>query len=424
MSAPLTLLLDAALRACALGMAVALLLKLARLRDARAEILIWTAVLLAALAMPLLRAGPPGWLAVPMPHVGFVHVTSGTDFATASGPVITLLGKGQSVALVSSSAPFFQPRWLLDYGARLLGPLYALAVLIQLARLATGLLLTMRLYRTAMPIAEGWAAGRAIRASAAVAGPISFGRCILLPADYAGWSRNKLLAVLAHEESHVGRGDFFIQLLANLYRAAFWFSPFAWWLQARLCALAEAASDEAAIQCLEDRATYAEILVEVSRCAHGLPIQIAMAKGPDIHWRVERILGESRERRLGLTARLAAVSAILPAALIVAGAHAAVPPARTRLPMFTPLTVNEHVAAAPVQDRVAAAQPVKAAPARRARPIRAVTEPDVTYNPRALLDEPSVAVIPAIVSDARRHKNNNNEHAAFVLVGSIYVSGN
>jgi len=276
-------------------------------------------------------------------------------------------------------------------------------VMIQLTRLATGLLLTARLYRTATPIAAHWAAGRAIRASAAITGPMTLGRCILLPADYAHWPRNKLLAVLAHEESHVGRGDFFIQLLANLYRTIFWFSPFAWWLQARLCALAEAASDEAAIRCLNDRASYAEILMEVSQHAHrlpiqGLPIQVAMAKGPDIHWRVERILGEGRERRLSVTARLAAVGAILPAALIVAGAHAAVSPAASRLPLYIPAAVHGPVANAPRDSIPAPLQrPAKALAAHRAKTTHAAHDDDVTYNPRALLETQAVAIFPAVL---------------------------
>jgi hypothetical protein len=227
---------------------------------------------------------------------------------------------------------------------------------------------------------------------------MTLGRCILLPADYALWPRNKLLAVLAHEDSHVGRGDFFIQLLANLYRAVFWFSPFAWWLQARLCSLAEAASDEAAIRCLDDRTGYAEILVEVSRRAHGLPIQVAMAKGPDIHWRVERILNEDRERRLSVTARRAAVGAILPAALIVAGAHAAVSPAASRLPLYIPAAVHGPVANAPRDSiPVPLPRPAKAVAAHRAKTTRAAQEDDVTYNPRALLETQAVAIFPAVL---------------------------
>lgn len=407
MSAPLALLLDAALRASALGIMVAMLLKLARLRDVRAEILIWTAVLLAALAMPLLRMELPAWLAIPLPHMAFATAATPPGSAAAPGHVLMLLGSGHGMALVpANSQSLTVPEGLLSHGAQLLWLFYLLAAAIQLARLTIGLYLTARLYRAAEPVAASWAAGRAIRASASVAGPISFGRCILLPVDYTDWPRNKLLAVLAHEESHVRRGDFFILLLAALYRAAFWFSPFAWWLQARLSALAEAASDEAAIQCLNDRATYAEILVEVSRRAHGLPIQVAMAKSANIHWRIDRILGENRERRLGARVRLAAAAAILPAALIIAGAQAA-GPSTPALPRLVVRTAQSTISIRPA---ISLPKPAIAAPAtRHARSVHRVVRPariemvaagadaDVTYNPRALLENQAVAIFPAIL---------------------------
>ncbi|HET7085756.1 MAG TPA: M56 family metallopeptidase [Rhizomicrobium sp.] len=407
MTASLSLLLDAALRASVLGLAVALLLKLARLHDARAEIPIWTAVLLAAMAMPLLCTALPSRLAVPLPHIALGHAAAASNPAALSGPILVLQGQGSGMALIPAAAASSSAwDWLLHHGLELAGPIYGLVLSIQLMRLAVGLLLTMRLYRAAMPIAAPWAAGRAIRASAAVAGPFSFGHGILLPADYADWPHKKLLAVLAHEQSHIGRGDFFIQLLANLHRAIFWFSPFAWWLQARLCALAEAASDEEAVRCLSDRATYAEILVEISRCAHGLPVQVAMAKGPAIHWRIDRILSEKTGRRLGLAARLGAVGAIVPAALIVAAAHTAVPrtPALPRLVRAAQSTIPIRPAIPVAKPAVAAQSPRHARPVHRvarqahSEPVAAIgADAEVTYNPRALLDNQAVAILPAVL---------------------------
>jgi beta-lactamase regulating signal transducer with metallopeptidase domain len=420
MSLPLPLLLDSALRSAVLGLLVWALLSLARLRDVRAEILIWTAVLLGALAMPLLRLEVPAGLALPLPHFAFHPGAVATPIATAPHSLPLLAGKSVMLAMVSGAASLPAIS-----GTQALRGLYVLIAVFQLARLMTGLILTARLYRTSLLIHEPWAQGRAIRASAAVRGPISFGRCILLPADYAAWSRTKLDAVLAHEESHIGRGDFFIQLLAALYRAVFWFSPFAWWLQARLCALAEAASDEAAIQRLNDRATYAEILVDVSRHANRLAIPVAMAKGPDIRWRVDRILGAERERRLGAAARLAAVVAILPVTLALAGAHAAIPPASRNLPRYAPLPVNPTAIAEAVHETVPAPapRPAKPEPAHRASQV-ADQEPDVTYNPRALLDAPDVAVIPALVPLSDKNHHKNGENAAFIIGGSVYVPGN
>ena len=221
----------------------------------------------------------------------------------------------------------------------------------------------------------------------------------------------KLQAVLAHEESHIGRGDFFIQLLAALYRAVFWFSPFAWWLQARLCALAEAASDEAAIQRLDDRATYAEILVDVSRHANSLAIPVAMAKGPDIRWRVDRILGANRERRLGAAAP-AGRGAGDPARHLGGGRrpcrHSARRTAACRV--TSPLPVNETaVAASRARDRAGAgAAPAKPA-ARRIAPARSPIRSRKSPTIRArLLNAPDVAVIPALVPLVRQKSSQES----------------
>jgi beta-lactamase regulating signal transducer with metallopeptidase domain len=420
MSLSLPLLLDSALRSAVLGLLVWALLRLARLRDVRAEILIWTVVLLAALAMPLLRLEVPAGLALPMPHLAFHTVAARTVPIAAPHSFPLLASRNVQLAMVSGATAL-----PVISGAQLLRGLYVLIAAFQLARLLTGLILTAQLYRKAQPIRAAWAQGRAIRASAAVRGPISFGRCILLPADYAGWSHTKLQAVLAHEESHIGRGDFFVQLLAALYRAVFWFSPFAWWLQSRLCALAEAASDEAAIQRLNDRATYAEILVDVSRHANSLAIPVAMAKGPDIGWRIDRILGAKPQRTLGAAARIAAVLMILPVTLAVAGAHAAIPPANRSLPHYLAVPVNETTLAATAQETVPqpAPRPAKPQASHRASQI-ADQEPDVTYNPRALLNAPDVAVIPALVPLSDKNHRKNHEDAAFVVGGTVYVPGN
>ena len=422
MSLSLPLLLDSALRSAALGLLVWALLRLARLRDVRAEILIWTVVLLAALAMPLLRLEVPAGLALPVPHLAFHSAAAAAPVATAPHSLPLLVSRGVELAMVSGATALPAIS-----GMQALRSVYLLVAFFQLARLIAGVILTARLYRKASVPTEAWAQGRAIRVSAAMRGPISFGHCILLPADYASWSRTKLDAVLAHEESHIGRGDFFIQLLAALYRAVFWFSPFAWWLQARLCALAEAASDEAAIQRLNDPATYAEILVDVSRRANSqtipVAIPVAMAKGPDIHWRVDRILGAKNERRLGTAARLTVVMAILPVTLAVAGAHAAIPPATGKLPRYMVLPAHETTIAEAIHETVPAPapRPAPSSSAHRASQV-ADQEPDVTYNPRALLNAPDVAVIPAMMplSDKNHHKNG----VALIVGGSVYVPGN
>ncbi len=242
---------------------------------------------------------------------------------------------------------------------------YALMALAGLARLGVGLIFTARLYRASQPVEAPWADNRRIRHSNRITGPVSGGSWIILPGDYPDWSAKKLAAVLAHEQAHLDRGDFFIQLLAVLYRILFWFSFFAWWLQAHLCALAETASDEAAVRLINDRATYAEILIDVSRKVRGTAVFTAMAKGPNIRLRLDHILTDApAERCLGRWARVLAATAILPVAGLLASANAEVPP-------DLPLSVSE-VAAPYHADRPGASRTVMTNPDRKERvPARA-----------------------------------------------------
>lgn len=376
------LLLQSALRALFLGASVWALLRLLRLRDARSETAAWTLVLAASLAMPLLTPLLERWLPgdrLPLPA------------APASTGVMAALPPAES--------------WLAAHTSLLLWSGYALGVAVMLARLGLGLLLSHRLYRRTVPLAEL----SFLRIGASVRSPMVFGRCILLPAEWRDWPDAKRAAVLAHEQCHLARGDFFLQLAASLYRAFFWFSPFAWWLQRELSALAERASDAAAVQRMGDRASYAEMLVEAAARAQGMPALVAMAGGRDIAWRVDRILtGHDTETAPGAGRRLLAAGGILAVSITIAGVHAAMP-AQAATPLRQAQARANPAAGAPANPARAQAVPIAHPSPRPAAHARAAAaplpapvampapppEPEFTYNPRALLDGPTVAVLPA-----------------------------
>ncbi|MBA2398474.1 MAG: M56 family metallopeptidase [Bradyrhizobium sp.] len=100
----------------------------------------------------------------------------------------------------------------------------------------------------------------------------------------------KRRAVLAHEGAHVANRDFYVLLLASLNRAVFWFSPFAWWHHTRLAELAEIISDTSALEVLDDRLSYAEILLDLVQRDRQAPAGLAMARACTVRARVERIL--------------------------------------------------------------------------------------------------------------------------------------
>ena len=87
---------------------------------------------------------------------------------------------------------------------------------------------------------------------------------ILLPRDWREWDTWKLRAVLAHELTHVRRGDWIITLLAGLNRSVFWFHPLAWWLEKHLSTLSEQACDEGSVLVTGDPLRYAEALLDVA----------------------------------------------------------------------------------------------------------------------------------------------------------------
>ncbi len=195
-----------------------------------------------------------------------------------------------------------------------------------LARVLIGLSLAFRIWHRARPassLASPDGAYASIRVSADVQTPVTIGSTVILPSSYAAWDQDKLRVVLAHEQSHVRQGDFYLQLAAAVYAAAFWFSPLGWWLQRKISELGEALSDCAGLEQAKDPASYAQILLEFAAMPRTSPLTgaltgVAMARSSNLSGRIDRILNDRRFRVAFLGGRRHAVlSAILvPAALV------------------------------------------------------------------------------------------------------------
>jgi TonB family protein len=141
-----------------------------------------------------------------------------------------------------------------------------------------------------------------LRASNAVAVPMTVGwrePAILVPGGWQSWDEWKLRAVIAHELAHIRRRDWLVALGASLNRCLFWFHPLAWWLERRLGALAEQASDDAALASTGDAPRYARVILEFAallqtggrRLVLG---SVAMARTPHVSRRIDRILALRR----------------------------------------------------------------------------------------------------------------------------------
>ena len=324
-----------AARALALGAAAGLGLAAFRVKATSTRLFTWTAVLYAALAMPvLLWILPPVPIAAPpslqnaLNRLRDIQVLGGSNQTfVATEDQSSLLEKNRAVessSLVaaerrqnaahgasrgnlstetnqpqrderstlthtSASSPQIKtpptnalPISLLSISWTVLASAIYLAVaLILLARFFVGLAYGRRLIRASQPIDDSLVTRKLARATAPrlaeselISVPVTMGAfrpTILLPTDWRNWDAAKLDAVLAHELSHVARRDPLTQRLSLLHRAIFWFSPLAWFLDRRLADLAEQASDEAALSCGTDRKHYARILLDFFEALHASP---------------------------------------------------------------------------------------------------------------------------------------------------------
>jgi len=354
-------LVEAALRALLVALAVWAGLRVLRVSNVLAQKAVWGLVLAAAVAMPLamrwqwLPAGAavvvpahPWEQAIglfrpaaktPVPSSDATGYKAQESFSAANQnvpgalsrfPAPSISGSNSGAAGNSTPAPapvahrsFLRP-------AMLSWLLYAAVCTGLLLRLLYGLDAAARLWTAAQPVspdslpgpASRLAEGLSLRTSCAVASPVTIGSGVLLPAEYLEWDAVKLRIVLAHERSHVRQGDFYLQTLAGLYAIVFWFSPLGWWLKRKLSDLGETISDRAGLREAVNGSSYAQILLEFA-AAPRLTIEgVAMARRNNLSVRIERLLNDSIFHQAFVGGRRRALAAVLlvPAALFAATA--------------------------------------------------------------------------------------------------------
>ncbi|MGA7807955.1 M56 family metallopeptidase [Bradyrhizobium sp.] len=330
----LAVLAESALRSLLLGAAVWIGLRLLDVRNPHLQMTSWVMVLAASLSMPLLMHwttvtitwSPPAFDPAPVAAPEQVWSANGLWPAESLWP-----GASPSPAALPSPVPpeFGVAAEARDQHAQAINwwavatVIYALIAGLLVLRLAVGLSLTWRMVRAATPIRDCRAGGADLRVSDAIDGPVTFGSTILVPPQWTDWDAAKRQAVLAHEGAHVAHGDFYLLLLASLNRAVFWFSPFAWWHLVRLAELAEIISDAKAIEALEDRLSYAEILLDLMQHRRQVPVSLDMARACTVYARVERILGATMPpAKLGWRKKLQTAAIIVPVVIVSAGSIA------------------------------------------------------------------------------------------------------
>ncbi|MGH9736841.1 MAG: M56 family metallopeptidase [Candidatus Acidiferrales bacterium] len=401
-----------------------------RIRTVSWKTAIWRAVLVAALAMPLLGLFLPSIrLPLPVPELRTYPIGVTESDAPQTIPAARIMVVPSSAA--SFEAPVLPARKTgsIPWAPILIGVYLAIALGL-LARVFVGAAFGDRLARRAIPVRDGAAlrqlsllarrtglrAQPLLAESNVLAVPVTLRvrrPAILLPVSWSSWGAAKLSAVLAHEVSHVARRDAMVQRFALIHRAVFWFSPLGWWLVRHLNDLAEQSSDEAALACGIERTQYAEALLGFAAALEGCRTRVwwqgvAMAKRGCAEKRLDRILAwrtampnELRKSFFVTLAVLAApvvalTASVHPAFFSVLQSPAPVAPAKApRAPEPSP-AIAPVVSSSPVPE----APPSLPTPAVALAPsIRVMAKPARTLEPPTVTPAVSFApVAPAMMA--------------------------
>ena len=216
---------------------------------------------------------------------------------------------------------------------------YGVIAIVMLARILLGWWLIHRSVRNLerlkhprlMSAALGMPNPPEFRSGNNVGVPVTFGwrkPVILLPANWSEWPEEKLELVLAHELSHIVRGDSLIRLLSAVNQSLYWFHPLSWWVTKRLAETAEYLSDDAALSSGSiRRERYAELLTEFTAIQDNslrrFRLGIAMST-PELNTaRIGRILDEQRPLcpKLAFRHKLMVASLGIPTLIFVAAAQ-------------------------------------------------------------------------------------------------------
>lgn len=149
---------------------------------------------------------------------------------------------------------------------------------------------------------------------------------VVLPSAADGWSEARARVVLSHELAHIRRGDWIVQLSAELLRAIYWFNPLLWIACRRLRLESEHACDDEVMSGGVEGTDYATHLIELARALNArrhmwLPAP-AMARPSSLERRVRAMLDRHLDRgRISGIARAAILLLLLGATAAIAAAQ-------------------------------------------------------------------------------------------------------
>ena len=152
---------------------------------------------------------------------------------------------------------------------------------------------------------------------------------IVLPRDALHWTEDRIAIVLAHELAHVERGDWAVQMTAEIVRAIYWFNPLMWMVCTRLREESEHAADDAVMAQGMAGPDYAGHLLDLARALtdrggrNWLPAA-AIARPSSLERRVRAMLNDRTNRApVPRSTRFATIAAALLLSVALAAAQAA-----------------------------------------------------------------------------------------------------
>jgi beta-lactamase regulating signal transducer with metallopeptidase domain len=326
------LLLESTLKASVVMLAALAAVACLRRRSAALRHWLLSAAIVAAAAAPFLGLVAPAWHlpldALPRPAA--IAVPSVITGLSPRSTAVTPRSAGTDVSRRATGA-LIEGAWIAGAGVSLLILCVGLGRLAWIAssarRVAGG-----RWAEVAADLAREYGLRRpvAILQSDQPALLVTWGFVepkIILPRHAQDWPDARIRVVLAHELAHIKRGDWLIQMLAEIARAGYWFNPVMWIACRRLRQESEQATDDVVLHAGIDGSEYAVHLLELARAFSRrrpwLPAP-AIARPSSLERRVSAMLNERTNRApITRTARLGIVAALSALALAVASAQGA-----------------------------------------------------------------------------------------------------
>jgi beta-lactamase regulating signal transducer with metallopeptidase domain len=326
-----------------------------RRASAAARHLVWMAVLVCLLLLPVVSRILPAWQV----SVGALPGSKDPALRPDAGPTVAVTLDSPTLSIASATAPvestaapsnvFNQPPSLVSIAAWI----YVAGIVALLMYWFAGRWQMRRFVRQATVIDEReWIrviseCSRAVGVSRPVRllesrernVPLAFGTrhpAIVVPVIAQTWDKDRRRAVLLHELAHVARFDCLTHSVALAACAMYWFHPGIWWIAKRIRIERELACDDRVIAAGTEPREYASHLLEIAYSFGGRrapALAVCMARPRQLEGRMLAALDAARNRRRPSTrVRIAAAALVVGVLAALAAARpvlttAAEPPA-------------------------------------------------------------------------------------------------